>query len=234
MPRKSQYPPEQQIETARHCLEGQISITAAARELGVDRSTIRAWAYKYREQGPSCFVPSRHNNHYSAELKRQAVREYLDGHGSLAEIAAKHGLRSSSQLKCWIKVHNSGKDLSRHGRGGSRMKKSKSVKTSQSERVTIVQDCIEHDYDYASIAKQYGVSYQQVYSWVKKYHELGQRGLEDRRGKRTAQQEPRTEVEELQNELARLKRELYERTVERDLLKKLNELERGNAFRKHD
>ena len=47
------------------------------------------------------------------------------------------------------------------------MKKSKSVKTSQSERVTIVQDCIEHDYDYASIAKQYGVSYQQVYSWVK-------------------------------------------------------------------
>ena len=44
----------------------------------------------------------------------------------------------------------------------------------------------------------------------------------------------RTEVEELQNELARLKRELYERTVERDLLKKLNELERGNAFRKHD
>ena len=40
--------------------------------------------------------------------------------------------------------------------------------------------------------------------------------------------------EELQNELARLKRELYERTVERDLLKKLNELERGNAFRKHD
>lgn len=114
------------------------------------------------------------------------------------------------------------------------MKKSKSVKTSQSERVTIVQDCIEHDYDYASIAKQYGVSYQQVYSWVKKYHELGQRGLEDRRGKRTAQQEPRTEVEELQNEVARLKRELYERTVERDLLKKLNELERGNAFRKHD
>ena len=63
---------------------------------------------------------------------------------------------------------------------------------------------------------------------------LLQRGLEDRRGKRTAQQEPRTEVEELQNELARLKRELYERTVERDLLKKLNELERGNAFRKHD
>ena len=168
MPRKSQYPPEQQIETARRCLEGQISITVAARELGVDRSTIRAWVYKYREQGPSGFVPSRHNNHYSAELKRQAVREYLDGHGSLAEIAAKHRLRSSSQLKCWIKVHNSGKDFSRHGRGGSRMKKSKSVKTSQSERVTIVQDCIEHDYDYASIAKQYGVSYQQVYSWVKK------------------------------------------------------------------
>ena len=108
MPRKSQYPPEQQIETARHCLEGQISITAAARELGVDRSTIRAWAYKYREQGPSCFVPSRHNNHYSAELKRQAVREYLDGHGSLAEIAPNtdfaHLHNSNAGLRCIIAV----------------------------------------------------------------------------------------------------------------------------------
>ena len=61
---------------------------------------------------------------------------------------------------------------------------------------------------------------------------MGEAGLEDRRGKRTASQTPRTVEEELRIKLAQLEHENYMLRVERDLLKKLDELERGNAFRK--
>ncbi len=58
-----------------------------------------------------------------------------------------------------------------------------------------------------------------MYSWVKKYKDLGEAGLEDRRGQRSAQQEPRTEEERLRIENAQLKHDLYLARMERDLLK---------------
>ena len=99
-------------------------------------------------------------------------------------------------------------------------------KTTQEERVRIAKECIENGDNYGEIAIKYQVSYQNVYSWVKKYKELGEAGLEDRRGQRTAQQEPRTEEERLRIEVAQLKHELYMTKMERDLLKKLEEIER--------
>ena len=81
-------------------------------------------------------------------------------------------------------------------------------------------------------AKKYNVSYQQVYSWTRKFQKFGDAGLEDRRGKRTEDQEPRTAEEEMKIRIAQLEHELYMTKLERDLLKKLDELERRNAFLK--
>ncbi len=105
-------------------------------------------------------------------------------------------------------------------------------KTTQEERIQIAKECIENGNNYGEIAIKYQVSYQNVYSWVKKYRELGEAGLEDRRGQRTAQQEPRTEEERLRIENAQLKHELYLARMERDLLKKFEEIERREAYRK--
>ena len=107
-----------------------------------------------------------------------------------------------------------------------------SRKTTPEERVQIAKECIENGNNYGEIAIKYQVSYQNVYTWVKKYRELGEAGLEDRRGQRTAQQEPRTEEERLRIENAQLKHELYLARMERDLLKKLEEIERREAYRK--
>ena len=82
------------------------------------------------------------------------------------------------------------------------------------------------------LQKKHNVSYQQVYTWVKKYSELGEDGLDDRRGKRKAEQEPRSELEEMKIKMAKLEQELYRTKVERDLLKKVEELERRDAYRK--
>lgn len=92
--------------------------------------------------------------------------------------------------------------------------------TSQDERLRIVKDCLANGKNYVETANKYAVTYQQVRSWVQKYSELGEAGLEDRRGKRKANQEPRNELEEYKIKVAQLEKELYWTRAERDLLKK--------------
>ena len=41
--------------------------------------------------------------------------------------------------------------------------------TTQTERIEIVTFCIEHGKDYPLTIHTYGVSYQQIYAWVRKY-----------------------------------------------------------------
>ena len=108
----------------------------------------------------------------------------------------------------------------------------KARKTTQKERIEIARACIESGENYGEIAIRYQVSYQQVYTWTKKYKELGETGLEDRRGKRVIDQEPRTKEEELRRRIAELEHEKYLLEVENTLLKKLDELERRDAYRK--
>ena len=82
------------------------------------------------------------------------------------------------------------------------------------------------------MAIKYNVSYQQVRTWTLRYEELGDAGLEDRRGKRKKDQAPRTELEKAQIEIEQLKHKLFLAEMERDMLKKLDEIERRDAYRK--
>ena len=221
---------EERIEAAKGCTEGRMSQSEAARRLGVDESAVREWVARYKAGGEMAFKVRGQNSVYTEEKKTAAVREYLEGKGSLRGISAKYGLRSTSQLRKWIKVYNSGRTFERKMSGGSRMKEGR--ETTQEERIAIVKDCLENGSNFGETAIKYSVSYQQVYTWVKKFRKLGEAGLEDRRGKRIAEQEPRTELEEMKIRMAQLEHENYMLRMERDLLKKLDELERRDAFRK--
>ena len=92
-------------------------------------------------------------------------------------------------------------------------------KTTLEECKEIVEYCISHDNDYKGTASRYDVSYSQVYSWVKKYRESGEKGLEDRRGHHKSDDEV-DELERLRRENQRLKRQLEERDMLCELLKK--------------
>ena len=100
------------------------------------------------------------------------------------------------------------------------------------ERIRIAKECLESGNNYGETAKKYGVSYQQARTWTLKYKELGESGLEDRRGKRKYKQEPRTELEQAQIEIAQLKHQLRISEMENHLLKKLREIERRESLDK--
>lgn len=224
------YTPDQRLRIAKEVSDGIIAVSEAMHKYDLTKATIQYLTALYKAQGDSAFKDNSKNNVYSPELKLQAVTDYLDGKGSLMTIASRYGLRSKVQLEKWIKMYNNGIDFSHRMSGGSRMKASRS--TTKEERIKIVKECIANGCNYGETAIKHNVSYQQVYGWVKRFKELGEAGLEDRRGKRKMDQEPRSEVEKLQIEIEKLKHQLYLTEIERDLLKKVRELEREDLYRK--
>ncbi|WP_436884026.1 transposase [Mammaliicoccus sciuri] len=46
-----------------------------------------------------------------------------------------------------------------------------SRKTTLTERIEITQNTIVKNYNYQEASEEYGVSYQQIYNWVRKYND---------------------------------------------------------------
>lgn len=222
--------PETHILAVKAYLAGEGSYETIARRFNIGFTTLRESIARYKEQGALAFEQQDHNQVYPEEIKQNAVTEYLTGKGTIKDLTAKYGIRSTFTLRSWVKVYNSGKGFRQKMSGGSRMKEARP--TTVEERIQIAKDCIANGGNYGETALKFNVSYQQVYQWVKKYKELGASGLEDRRGKRKKDQSPRSELEKAQIEIERLKHELYLTQMERDLLKKLDEIERREAYRK--
>ena len=105
-------------------------------------------------------------------------------------------------------------------------------RTTLEERIEIVKANPRIRTKEFEIAARYKVGRDQVRYWTNRYLELGEIALEDRRGRRKKDQVPRTELEAAQKEIAELKHKLYLAEVERDLLKKLDEVERREDYRK--
>lgn len=104
--------------------------------------------------------------------------------------------------------------------------------TTLEERIQIVKDCIASGKNYGEMALKYQVSYQRIRSWTLRFEQMGESGLEDRRGRRKKDQVPRTELEKAQIEIEKLKHQLYLAEMENGLLKKLDEIERREAWKK--
>ncbi len=169
----------------------------------------------------------RRNKKYSKEMKAEAVHAYQNGEGSLREICRKYGISEKRVLRNWIKWYNGHKEFRERRGAGMEIYMTKGRKTTQEERAEIVAFCIEHGKDYPLTIQTYGVSYQQIYAWVRKYEEKGIDGLKDGRG-RTKPLEEMSEAERLRMENKILKAQLKDAEMENKLLKKLRELRGGD------
>lgn len=223
--RKSKVNIAVKIESVEKYLRGEISIVDICSKLNVGKSSVHRWLGNYKTFGASNIDQGHINSKYSKELKLTAVQDYLAGEGSLDDVCHKYRIRNSSQLSDWIKLYNGHKALRSTGGKGSEIYMTKGRSTTLDERIEIVSHCIAHNKDYTTTMEKYEVSYQQIYSWVSKYEKNGVDGLVDRRGK-SKTKEGMTEVERLRAEKKLMQAEIEQKTMEIDLLKKLEELER--------
>ena len=222
---KKNYTTEEKIQAVELHIRDGMGYGGISDSYGVSTATVRLWIRNYQIFGVEGLMHRKGNQTYSSELKRCAVEEYLSGAGSQADICKKYRIFSRTQLRSWIKVYNSHREL-RPSRGrGSEIYMTKGKSTTYEERLEIVSYCIEHGNDYTAAIEKYGVSYQQIYSWVRKYNEKGAEGLVDKRGKRKPESEM-TELERLRAENKLLTARNKRLETECAVLKKLEEIER--------
>ena len=223
MLRREKIKSEDKIRIAKAYVQGKVGLSEAAKQIGVHHSVIEDWARQYETEGVQAFLPRTSNRRYDPILKEAAVKDYLTGKGSIRSICKKYKIRDTKQLRTWIKVYNGHKDFKKQT-GGSRMTKGR--ETTQAERIAVAKACIANGKNYGEAAIQYNISYQQARSWTLKYIEGGEAALEDRRGQRKKDQQPRTELEQAQIEIEQLRHKLKMLEMENRLLKKLEEIER--------
>ena len=214
---------ENKLDAVIKILDGKSSISSMAKKLQVSYTAVESWIRIYQSIGVNAFDNTK-NQTYSVELKLQAVTEYLSGKGSLYTICKKFKIKSKSQLRRWISKYNNHEKLKSYS-GGTGKIMEKGRKTTFEERIDIVKDYIESGTSYEEIAEKYGISYQQIYQWVRKYQEHGIDSLQDRRGKRKAL-EDMTEIDRLRAELKMEQAKVKHLELENRVLKKLKEIER--------
>lgn len=193
---KSSYTPEFRAKIAQEYLNGNCSRKDLSKKYNIPESTIRDWINVYKTHGINAFINTNGNKQYTKDFKIQCVEAVLKGESSVLDVVSQYQISSSHMLREWISLYNANRELKE-----------------------IVDYCINHNRDYKGTASIYNVSYSQVYSWVKKYDVQGDDGLTDRRGRHKTDEEV-NELERLRRENIRLKRQLQEKDMLNELLKK--------------
>jgi transposase-like protein len=225
MPRKGKLPAEEKIWLVEQYLAGEIGVSKIVREYNINAQVLYDWVRLYKVRGRAGLSGTERMRKYEPALKLQAVEAYLSEAASLRDICTKYDISSMSMLQGWIKRYNGHGDFKQPNSGGT-IYMAKGRKTTLEERIEIVSHCIANNKDYGKTIERYGVSYPQIYGWVRKYEQGGADELLDRRGKRK-DVTSMTEVEKLRAQLKLKEAENLRLQMENELLKKLGALERG-------
>lgn len=210
---------KQKLEAVYEYLNGNTSFKKVGVKYGVDESSIRKWLAKYKSYCDSAFELKCSNINYTAEFKEKVAEAYVNGEGSLRDIAIKFKIHADSTVLTWVSQHNNHEKLTNSRlKGVSTMVNGKGRKTTHEERIDIVKYCIEHQNNYAEAALKFQVSYQQVYSWCQKYRKDGVEALIDKRGSTKLISEM-TELERMKAENKLLQAENHLIQMENDFLK---------------
>ncbi|MCL2003651.1 MAG: transposase [Oscillospiraceae bacterium] len=225
MPNKSRLPLEEKIKAVEECLKNGMSVSGCARKYGVRFNTLTTWIRLYKVRGIEGLIPVSKQRKYSVELKHSAVQDFLSNAGSAVDICQKYDISSRTSLAEWVACYNGREDFKEPKSGGA-IYVVKGRKTTLRERFEIVSHCIAVNKDYGKTIEHYGISYPQIYGWVRKHEKDGLDGLIDRRGKRKGE-DSMTEMEKLRAQLKLKEAENLRLQMENELLKKLEALERG-------
>ena len=224
MSRRERFSPYEKEQACLDYINGNRSRSEICNCLHISTRTIQDWATIYKKHGILGLSKKTKNRSYSKEFKMELVRKYISGEASSVDLAHQYDI-SSGLLRNWIRRYNANIELKDYNPKQEVYMAKARRKTTIDERKEIVNYCIEHNRNYKETAALYNVSYSQVYSWMKKYDSDGEEGLIDKRGRHKLDDEV-DELERLRRENVRLKRQLEEKDMTVELLKKVKEFGR--------
>lgn len=224
MSRRERFSPYEKEQACLDYINGNHSRSEICNCLHISTRTIQDWAAIYKKHGILGLTKKTKNRSYSKEFKMELVRKYISGEASSVDLAHQYDI-SSGLLRNWIRMYNANIELKDYNPKQEVYMAKARRKTTIDERKEIVNYCIEHNRNYKETAALYNVSYSQVYSWMKKYDSDSEEGLIDKRGRHKLDDEI-DELERLRRENVRLKRQLEEKDMAVELLKKVKEFGR--------
>lgn len=224
MSRRERFTPYEKEQACLDYINGNRSSVEICNCLHISTRTIQDWAAIYKKHGILGLTKKTKNRSYSKEFKMELVKKYISGEASSVDLAHQYDI-SSGLLRNWIRMYNANIELKDYNPKQEVYMVKARRKTTIDERKEIVNYCIEHNRNYKETAALYNVSYSQVYSWMKKYDSDGEEGLIDKRGHHKLDDEV-DELERLRRENVRLKRQLEEKDMTVELLKKVKEFGR--------
>ena len=225
MPKRRRYSAAEKLSILKE-LETH-SITAIAHKYDLHFDSVDEWRHRYELYGIEGLEIRTQNKSYSADIKIQAVQDYLSGNGSQRQIIDKYKISSRTQLMRWIQKYNNHSSF-KSNKGGGNPAMIKGRPTTWQERIDVVLYCLSRNFDYQGTSQNFQVSYQQVYQWVKKYEAGGVNALRDGRGRKRELGEL-SETDKQKLDVRKLESENERLRAENALLKKLQELERGRV-----
>ena len=224
MSRRERFTPYEKEQACLDYINGNRSRSEICNCLHISTRTIQDWAAIYKKYGILGLTKKTKNRSYSKEFKMELVKKYISGEASSVDLAHHYDI-SSGLLRNWIRRYNANIELKDYNPKQEVYMAKARRKTAIDERKEIVNYCIEHNRNYKETVALYNVSYSQVYSWMKKYDSDGDEGLIDKKGRHKLDDEV-DELERLRRENVRLKRQLEEKYMAVELLKKEKEFGR--------
>lgn len=225
MSKKKTYTFEEKLKILEDFKINKLSLRKYVAKIGITTTTYYKWFYSYEKHGKEGLLPCKKKKIYTKKFKTIAVKDYLNSNLSLIEVSKKYEISDPSVLRKWINNYNNHRELKTSAKGLSNSM-NKGRKTTYKERLEIVNYCIANMKNYGETAEKYNVSYQQIYSWVKKFEKGGEESLKDQRGINKKEEELTLE-EKHKLELKKLNEKNRRLEAEVELLKKLKSLGRG-------
>lgn len=162
---------------------------------------------------------------YSSDFRVEVVQAYLSGKYSYNSLANYYKIASGRTIREWVALART------HGLEALQRTKHQRVYTLE-DKLAVVDYYQTHDEGTAKVAARFAINPSQVSVWSRIFNEVGPAGLRPRpKGRRTTMTKPKArddadqltpnEKDKLIQETMRLRQELYQTQMERDILKKL-------------
>lgn len=227
MSKRSPYSLEEKYQIISEVMDGRHSVNSVAKRYSLSWWTINNWIRTYNNGGLEGLKESKTWKRYDNNLRQEAVLAVINEEMSFHQASVFFQISSHTVLRRWVSGYTNGETLKLTSKGSVPKVMKKGRKTTYQERIEIAQYTIANDLNYAQAIEKYDVSYQQVYSWVKKYQQHGEEALKDNRG-RNKSSEFLTEEERLRLRVKELEARNKHLEMENDFAKKLQEIQRRN------
>lgn len=165
-------------------LSNGVSYTSLKRDHGLllSHTVFGQKVLRYKKHGLLGIKHSK-RKYYCDDLKEEVVLKNIKNGIPVKQLAREYNIPSHETVRRWV-VKYSEKHNFQNKKSNVDIYTMQSRKTSIEEKIIIVNDFLVNGLSYKYTAEKYHVTYNNVYSWVRRYREKGSRGLIDGRGRK--------------------------------------------------